>query len=210
MIYLCLYRIFDMIAILTGDIINSRSVIVNKWLPLLKEALSHYGDEPKTWEIYRGDSFQLKTRPEQALEAALLLKATLKQHKSLDVRIAIGLGEKDHDATKISEANGSAFVHSGRCFENLKKQRLAFQSNYPEFDLTLNTMLQLASLTIDQWPPVTAGVVKTAILHPNKDQKALATLLNKAQPNISRDLKRAGYEELTQLLSFYTTKVAQL
>ena len=161
---------------------------------------------PKPGKFTEVTAFQLETTPELALEAALLLKATLKQHKSFDVRIAIGLGEKDHDAIKISEANGTAFVHSGRCFENLKKQRLALQSGHVDFDLTINTMLQLASLTIDEWPPVTASVVKTAILHPDKDQNTLAKLLNKAQPNISRDLKRAGYEELMQLMAFYNNQ----
>jgi len=48
-----------MIAILTGDIINSREGETLNWLNILKEVLKQYGSTPKDWEIYRGDSFQL-------------------------------------------------------------------------------------------------------------------------------------------------------
>jgi hypothetical protein len=39
----------------------------------------------------QGDSFQLVVDPADALVIALLLKATIKQHKALDVRMAIGI-----------------------------------------------------------------------------------------------------------------------
>tara|TARA_B110000305_G_C19373082_1_gene605540 strand:- start:790 stop:930 length:141 start_codon:yes stop_codon:yes gene_type:complete len=46
-----------MIAVITGDIINSRKGEVERWIGPLKETLNRYGVEPKNWEIYRGDSF---------------------------------------------------------------------------------------------------------------------------------------------------------
>lgn len=42
----------------------------------------------------QGDSFQLQTTPKQALEASVYIKACIKQTRGMDVRIAIGLGEK--------------------------------------------------------------------------------------------------------------------
>ena len=72
-------------AIITGDIINSREVEPNEWMPVLKKVLNKFGKEPKSWEIFRGDSFQLNTSPENSLEAAILLKAEIKQWKILDV-----------------------------------------------------------------------------------------------------------------------------
>src|SRR5680860_726664 len=114
-----------MIAIITGDIINSRNVDAQKWMPELKTVLNKYGSEPKTWEIYRGDSFQIETLPIDALKAAILIKSTIKQFKALDVRLAIGIGEKTYESEKITESNGSAFVYSGEAFEKLKKQTLS-------------------------------------------------------------------------------------
>ncbi|MBO0330395.1 transcriptional regulator [[Muricauda] lutisoli] len=199
-----------MIAVLTGDIKNSKDHEANIWLPVLKAALDHYGSEPSDWEIYRGDSFQLQTTPEQALEAAIFIKASIKQIRHLDVRIAIGLGKKNHTAAKITESNGEAFVNSGECFDQLKKQTLALKSNADAFNDTLNTMLQLAALTMDNWLPATATVVKNTMEHPEANQKELATLLGKSQSTISEALIRAGFDEVQKMIEFYRTQLAQL
>ena len=80
-----------MVAVITGDIINSRKGKVESWIDSLKEVLNQYGREPKNWEIYRGDSFQLSLHAEKAILAAIHIKSTIKQSKALDVRIAIGV-----------------------------------------------------------------------------------------------------------------------
>lgn len=197
-------------AILTGDIINSQMVAPPNWLSHLKEVLSTYGKEPKSWEIYRGDSFQLEVPSKVALKAAIHLKAAIKQEKALDVRIAVGLGEKKYSSEKITEANGSAFVNSGQCFENLKKTTLAIKSGSEDFDATINIMLQLASLSMDNWLPATSRIVKAAIEHPNANQKELAALLEKSQSSISEALIRAGFDEIQKMMQFYTTQLHQL
>ena len=196
-----------MIAVLTGDIINSKDHKANKWLPVLKQALARYGEAPSDWEVYRGDSFQLKTSPETALEAAIYIKASLKQIRHMDVRIAIGLGEQDYHADKITESNGTAFVRSGECFENLKKQTLALQSGNNLFDTTLNLMLQLATLTLDNWLPAAAKIVKASLEHPEANQKEIASLLDKSQSTISEALLRAGFDEVQKMMHFYTTQL---
>ena len=100
-----------MTSIITGDIVNSKMNEPNVWIPLLKQALNLYGSEPKEWEIYRGDSFQLEIKPEKALEASILMKATIKTIKGLDVRLAIGIGDKTYNSEKITISNGTAFVN---------------------------------------------------------------------------------------------------
>ncbi|WP_435623349.1 transcriptional regulator [Flagellimonas sp.] len=197
-------------AIITGDIINSRKETPKAWLPYLKEALKAYGEEPRQWEIYRGDSFQLEVSPKQALEAAIFIKATIKQNKGIDVRIAIGIGEKDYDSEKITESNGSAFVHSGACFEGLKKLTLALQSDSKAFDSTLNLMLQLASLNMNHWLPATARIVKASMENPDFNQKELAALLENSQSNISEALIRAGFDEVQKMIDYYKTQIEQL
>ena len=199
-----------MTAILTGDIINSKDHKASKWLPLLKQALSRYGTEPLVWEIYRGDSFQLETAPEQALKAAIYIKAHLKQIRHLDIRGAIGLGEKDHVAEKITESNGTAFVRSGECFDGLKKQTLALNSGNEAFDATINLMLQLATLTMDNWLPAAAKIVCAVLKHPGANQKEIAALLDKSQSTISEALIRAGFDEVQKMIHFYRTQLAQL
>ncbi|MDF0709108.1 transcriptional regulator [Flagellimonas okinawensis] len=199
-----------MIAVLTGDIKNSKDHEASTWLPILKQALGHYGNEPIDWEIYRGDSFQLRTAPEIALEAAIYIKASIKQIRQMDVRVAIGIGHQNHLAKKITESNGEAFVHSGECFDQLKKQTLALQSASTDFNEAVNTMLQLAALTMDNWLPATATVVKTTMEHPEATQKDLASMLGKSQSTISEALIRAGFDEVQKMIQFYRTQLAQL
>ena len=199
-----------MVAILTGDIINSTEHNASKWLPVLKEALDQYGKEPIAWEIYRGDSFQLETIPEQALEACIYIKACIKQLRNLDVRIAIGLGEKTYTSKKITESNGAAFVNSGKCFEALKKQNLGIKSQDQIFDGHINLLLELALLTMDHWTPAISKTVKTAVENPKMNQKQLASVLNKSQGNISEELNRAGFDEIQKMVQFYRTQLAQL
>lgn len=198
-------------AIITGDIINSRKVAPNEWMTALKKGLNKYGKEPKNWEIFRGDSFQLNTSPEDALEAAILIKAEIKQWKVLDVRIGIGIGEITYQATKITESNGTAFLNSGVCFEQLKKQTLAIKTPKKEFDNTLNLMFNLAELTMEKWTETAAKLITYKIGNPNANQKELAQILNKTgQGTISEGLKRAGYDEIEKLLEYYKLKINEL
>ncbi len=199
-----------MIAVLTGDVKNSRADTSLTWLKLLKEGLNRYGKEPKEWEIYRGDSFQLEVSPGEALEASIYLKANLKQIKNIDVRIAIGLGQKHHDAAKITESNGTAFTNSGKCFEQLKKKTLAIQSLDTAFDTQLNLLIELASLTMNNWTPTIAKTIKTALENPGLTQVALAKELEKSQGNISEELSRSGYDGIKQLLEYYQNQVTLL
>ncbi len=198
-------------AIITGDIINSREVEPNEWMPALKKVLNKYGKEPKSWEIFRGDSFQLNTSPEDALQAAILLKAQIKQWKILDVRIGIGIGEITYQADKITESNGTAFLNSGMCFEQLKKQTLAIKTSEKEFDKTLNLMFNLAELTMEKWTETAAKLITYKIGNPNANQKELAQILNKTgQGTISEGLKRGGYYEIEKLLTYYELKIKEL
>ena len=199
-----------MTSVITGDIINSKKASPNEWLEALKSILNRYGNSPATWEIYRGDSFQLEVIPSQALEACILIKATIKQFDHIDVRLAIGIGDKTYHSEKITESNGSAFVHSGKCFENLKKTTLALKSPFDAFDNTVNLMLELALLTLDSWTNNSAMLVKTALENPNYNQNQIASILQKTQGNISQGLKRAGFYEIVKLMQYFKTQIQTL
>ncbi|GAB3339616.1 hypothetical protein GCM10027429_26270 [Marivirga atlantica] len=196
-----------MIAVLTGDIINSKKAEASKWLEQLKKVLNKYGSNPERWEIYRGDSFQLALAPKEALWAALHIKAAIKQNKQLDVRIAIGLGDDKHQAAKISEANGSAYVRSGEQFEALKKQNLAINSADEHLNTILNLMLKLALLTFNKWSATVASIICTIIENPKYNQTDIANLLNRTQSSISEGLIRGGYNELVVLNLYYRNEI---
>ncbi|WP_431136922.1 SatD family protein [Psychroserpens mesophilus] len=199
-----------MVAVITGDVINSRKGDVEKWLKLLKDILNYYGEEPKDWEIFRGDSFQLLIAPEKAMLAAIHIKSAIKQIKSQDVRMAIGIGDEKYKSSKITESNGSAFARSGDCFESLKKQTLAVKSNNENLDQSLNLMLSLSMLIANNWSSTVSEVIKTAIENSKKNQKTLAKLLDKSQSSISEALKRGGFEEIMNVNDFYINQISKL
>ncbi|SDX82007.1 SatD family (SatD) [Lutibacter oricola] len=199
-----------MTSIITGDIVNSKKNEPSIWMPLLKQVLNLYGSEPKEWEIYRGDSFQLEIKPEKALEASILMKATIKTIKGLDVRLAIGIGSKTYSSEKITVSNGTAFVNSGECFESLKKSTLAFKSEDKNLDIQLNLLFDLAQLTMNSWTQKSSEIVKMVIENPNLNQKELAKMLNKTQSAISKNLKIAGYDEIIRMEKYYRTLMVSL
>lgn len=196
-----------MTSIITGDIINSREVDNPAiWLNPLKALMKEWGKSPKTWEIYRGDSFQVEIdQPQHALLAAIRIKACIKSVERLDVRMGIGIGEKNYDAPKITEANGEVFVNSGETFEELKKlkQRLAIKSPWPELDVELNLMFRLASIALDKWSTATAQIVAVSIMNRTISQKELGEKIERTQSTISEAQKRAHYDEIMELVAFY-------
>src|SRR5690625_6622259 len=67
-----------MIAIITGDIVNSSTVEDPQvWLDPLKELFERISPHPGDRMIYRGDSFQIKVLPEKGLRASLLIISTV-------------------------------------------------------------------------------------------------------------------------------------
>jgi hypothetical protein len=194
-----------MIAVITGDIINSREVKASDWLESLKNALNRYGNSSEDWEVYRGDSFQLKTNIESSLEACLYIKACIKQFNALDVRMAIGIGNSKGPIGKITEEQGEAFYRSGECFENLKSNHLAINTGDEQQDIILNLMLDLGLLTFNAWSSVDAVTLKVILEHPEYTQKQIAELLKKSPSTISFTLQKVGYKEIQSLLKYYNS-----
>ncbi|WP_373019375.1 hypothetical protein [Muriicola sp.] len=196
-----------MIAILTGDIVNSGLYPVREWMPHLKKVLGLAGVQPGVWDIYRGDEFQVKTPVDKALELALLLKSTLMSVRDLDVRIAIGLGEETFTGQKISESNGSAYRNSGRLFSELKsgRQSLAFRSEYEGKDGIMNLMLRMALSFMDEWTPVSAETVAWTLLYPKASQQEMGDHFEIRQSAVSQRQKRARTDLVLELLEFYRT-----
>ena len=197
-------------AVITADIINSREVSPEIWLNPLKITLQSIGEEYTAWEIFRGDSIQIMIEPEKALEVAVLLKSAIKQIPSIDIRIGIGIGDITYQSEKVTTSNGSAFVNAGEAFDGLKKRTLAIKTPWQDFDKLINIMLNLATLTMDNWKPAMAEIVYKQLENPESKQIEIAQILNKKQSNVSYSLKKAGYEEIKDCLRFYKQQIAEL
>jgi len=201
-----------MIAIITGDIINSENHTSSEWLGILKGYLSKLGDTPINWEVYRGDEFQLKIDQKDALRAAIHTKALIKTIKGLDVRMGIGLGTETFRGVGVSESNGPAYHRSGRTFESLKEDKLnlTIATGNGFFDDTLNLMLKMALHFMDDWSTVSAEIVALALDSPNASQSVMAEKLNIQQSAVSQRQKRARLDLVFELLDYYSKTLKEL
>ncbi|MCD0471690.1 SatD family protein [Flavobacterium sp. JAS] len=201
-----------MTSVITGDIIDSRQQKSKDWVEGLKNILARFGETPSQWEVYRGDEFQVEIKnPEDALWSAILIKAHLRAIK-LDARMSIGFGDKTHDAEKISESNGTAFIHSGELFETLKKQKvtLAMRTGDIAIDEKLNLMIQLALTFMDNWLAQSAEFVAVAIENPTLSQEELGQKLGVNQAAVSRRQKRAQFDLVLNLDRYFRKQIKQL
>ncbi|KIA88317.1 SatD family protein [Kaistella jeonii] len=201
-----------MIAIITGDIINSQNSQTELWLPKLKDLLGSWSATPQNWEVYRGDEFQLKCSVDEVFHKALLLKSLIRSFENLDVRLAIGIGNEVFQSEKITESNGSAYVNSGRLLTEIKSQgrTLAIQTENEKVKRDLNILFKWASIDFDNWTAATAEIIHQLLRNPALTQEELAKELNITQSSVSQRIKRANFELLQETDQFFRKKIAEL
>lgn len=212
-----------MIAVISGDIIGSRK-LENQgiWLNPLQDLLNAWGESPKDWKLERGDFFQVEVPEiEEALKKALQIKALIKKIKpldkqkkanSIDVRLAIGIGDKTYSGDTISISNGSAFVNSGEKLDILKKENitLGIKTSNSEFDEEINLYLELLSLFADKWSVSSAELIEVVLNKPSKTQAEIGKILGIKQSGVSRRWKRANMDEVLEVEKMYRKKIKNL
>ena len=212
-----------MVAIIKGDIIASRKLVNQaKWLLPLKGLLATWGENPKNWLIHSGDFFQIEIKnPGEALRKAFEIKALIKKVEPLnenkkistiDVRMAIGVGEKNYAAESIAESNGSAFIYSSEKFELLKKENstMGIKSPWKSFDDEMNLYLKLAGIFMDKWTVSSAELVQIIFNNPGITQEEIGKKLGIKQNSVSGRWNRANVNEVLELEAIYRNKIRSL
>lgn len=200
-------------AVITGDIVNSQKVNSKIWLNALEVAIGEDFKNQQKWEIFRGDEFQYYIEDAKEVFLTILkLKSQLKMIKNLDIRMSVGFGKRDLAMKKVSLSNGSAFVNSGRNFENLKKEKinLIVHSGDKNFDDDLNLIIKWASETMDNWTPPVAETVFELLSNKNITQEELAKKLNITQSSVSQRFKRANFNLIMETDQYFRKKLAEL
>lgn len=201
-----------MIAIITGDLINSQQTDPESWLPRLKDLLESWVVGPENWEIYRGDEFQVKSSVNDVFQKALMIKSLIKTVENLDVRLAIGIGNEVFLSEKITESNGSAYVNSGRLLNDIKQEgrSLAICTDNEKVNRDINILFKWASIDFDSWSVATAQIVHRMLINKDLTQEQLAKDLNITQSSVSQRLKRANYDLVLETDVFFRKKIAEL
>jgi hypothetical protein len=200
-----------MVSVITGDIIKSTQFSNPEiWLTPLKGALHKTGIDKKYWEVFQGDSFQIEINDnENAFHIAIYIKACLKTVKGLDVRMAIGVGNKTFEGNNITESNGEAFQFSGDTLANLKKEKtnLKIVSRDLILNEELNLYFKLALVLMDNWTVISAETVKVALENDGALQTDMAQIFGISQDAVSKRLKRAYFNEIMELDAMYRRKI---
>lgn len=201
-----------MICIVTGDIIGSRKAKSTIWIDGLKAVFKTIGETPSVWKIYRGDEFQLEI---ENIEIAFITVIKIKSYiKSigLDVRMSIGIGEKNYTAPTISESNGSAFVFSGEGFNLLKKQKinLSLTTENKALNTDINLYLKLALTFMDKWTAQSAEYIFLALENPHLSQEEIGQKLGINQAAVSRRRTRAHFDLVLELNKKIVEKINQI
>ena len=201
-----------MIAIITGDIINSQDTDSEVWLPKLRDLLGSWSASPENWDVYRGDEFQVKCSVDQVFQKSLMIKSLIKKNENLDVRLAIGIGNEVFLSEKITESNGSAYVNSGRLLNDIKTdgRTLAIRTENENVNRDLNILFRWASIDFDSWTVATAEIIHRLLTNAELTQDQLAKDLNISQSSVSQRLKRANYDLIHDTNLFFRKKIAEL
>lgn len=201
-----------MIAVITGDIMNSQDAEPEHWLPKLKELFAEWGSTPSNWEIYRGDEFQLKCELNEVFWKALTIKSFIKRFENLDVRISIGIGEEQYSSEKITESNGTAYVNSGRLLNEIKNdgKTLAIKTPNEGLNADFNILFKWSSLDFDAWTGAVSETVYLLMMDKNLTQDDLAKKLNISQSSVSQRIKRANFDLILETDKYFRKKIAEL
>lgn len=135
-----------------------------------------------------------------------------KKISTIDVRMAIGVGEKNYTAESIAESNGSAFIYSSEKFELLKKENstMGIKSPWKSFDDEMNLYLKLAGIFMDKWTVSSAELVQIIFNNPGITQEEIGKKLGIKQNSVSGRWNRANVNEVLELEAIYRNKIRSL
>ena len=194
-------RDMDIKAVITGDIVRSEQIELNKrdlLLHVLQETVeSLQNKSPMSMELFRGDSFQIVLeKPEMSLEVASMLRAGLKSNTPADsfgvwdARISIGIGTIDYLGDRVVTSDGEAFRLSGRGLDAMEKSRLVIKTCWQEVNEELDAGLAFVDDLITGW---SVNQAKAIFLSMGKglSQSNIANSIAKSQQNVSKTLTSA-------------------
>ncbi|MFG6159581.1 hypothetical protein ACGTNG_12315 [Halomonas sp. 1390] len=205
------------IAVLTGDVIESRKVtdrprLYRRLDETLAALASRHGGHG---ERFRGDGFQLALpRAETAMEAAVTLRAALIEQSEpdqrWDARIAVAVGPAEPG---VSEADGETFIASGRGLDALAGSagHLALTLLDEPEDPGLGLLVRFLDDLLDGWSPYAAEVVGLSLRGNTAQplsQQALADRLGISQPSVHKRLRAARWALLSDSLAYLRRRLA--
>jgi hypothetical protein len=228
-----------MIGIITGDIVNSRSIPIDVKEKLYKNVKNFLHklqlDEWITsYELFRGDSFQcLLEKIEHALRVTLMIKCFIKSYvdevqedrelqdqknnskgynqSKYDIRLATGIGSSDFtDKGNLAHSDGQAFYLAGDALDYLKKQ--PFRMMLVTYNEAFNVSLEPSILLLDAVIEKWTNNQAEAVMYKllSKKEDEIAQLLGISQSAINQRAKTSQWHAIEKLLLYFENKINAL
>lgn len=206
-------------AIITGDIVRSESIRLDKRDDLIKtlrcalEELQRHS--PMKMEIYRGDSFQIiADNPAKSLRIASMIRAYLignapeNEKNGWDARISIGIGAIEYKGESIVVSDGEAFRLSGRGLDNIEKNRLAITTCWEDVNNEMDASIGFVDNLITNLSRNQASLLYLAVAE-ELPQVEIAGRTGKSQQNISKTLNAAKEPLLSRYLHRFESLITK-
>ncbi|WP_075603949.1 hypothetical protein [Saccharicrinis aurantiacus] len=212
-------------AVITADVIDSTKlsregedlVIKTIYDTFSKDSTIRTNVDESYFLITRGDSIQLELDDaSKALTTALLLKTALNKitllsnrKPSIDVRIAIGLGEITGKRNNVNESTGGAYTNSGRTLDSMKKykRKFAVKTDNTNLDTELETEFKLLEVIMSGWVVTSAEVLYWTLIGLNENE--ISEKIGITQSAINQRKKTAGWSGIEALLNRFEVLVSK-
>ncbi len=203
-------------AVITADIVNSEPSWGKELGKRLEQTIYANQAAAKVF-FYRGDSFQsYLPDPYSTYRLALKLRTEAKLFErdrpeiQTDVRISIGIGTVELPITQLANAQGEAFVLSGRSFDEMVKneKRLNMQCGDAKTNVALQTISLFTDYLFQSLTMKQAEVLEHLLNH--RTQTEISKLLKKSQSTVNRHVQSIGWKQIEELLELYEKSIQLL
>ena len=204
-------------AVVTGDMVgytglseDERVGIIDVLRHAHTEVVRHLGGHTSTaLDVFRGDSWQfVVSAPDQSLRAALLFRAIMIS-RSLDTRLAIGIGTVDFlPSAGVPTGDGEAFRSSGAALDGMPRgERMVIRAQgfIGSMDrATLDVLVALLDALVSSWTPRQAAAVSGALM--GLSQRTMASEWEGgaiSQQAVAQHLDRARWNAVARALQHF-------
>lgn len=216
-----------MYASISADVICSTSLPVQSLIELneyIKKALKVLEERYNTFwgRIVRGDTIEcILTRPEDAFEIAIFLKAWIKSFRPSEcgdysrfskygLRIAIGLGEMNIVDRELDMMDGEAIYRSGRLLDNLTgwaKYSMAISMPQQQYEEPFNIILSLINQLINKATSRRCLTLCERLLYSSKETSDRMSI---SVSGVNQSLNGLGWGDIEQAIIYYRKIVSNV
>jgi hypothetical protein len=205
-----------MIAVLTGDIVNSTKMssetysnVIKSLKTFLNEANEKYG---AIGEIYRGDEFQIQyPDPVYALKSTLLLKLALHlsefSPKPIQCTLSLAYGAHIIYDEKPNTSSGPVFIESGRGLEKNQRGELSLRFAHESDESEIKLLTQFLNHLLNRLTKTQAELLYQYIESSFTEHKNLADITGTTRQNISNRLGNIGAYLVRDYMAIINQKI---